>query len=163
MEPNSILFRNHLKPGEDAAIRAITKSSGVFYPEEVDIAMELATENLKKGAEGSGYHYVVAEIGGEAVGYACYGPTPCTKHSFDFYWLAVQEPFKGTGIGEKLVALTEEKVRTVGGRKLYIETSSRDPYLPARKLYVKCGYRQEAVICDFYDESDHKLIFTKDF
>ena len=162
MNRDFIAFRDYLKPGEDQKIRDITESSGVFYPDEINIAEELAGENLRNGADKSGYHYILADINSEVAGYACFGSTPCTKQSYDFYWLAVAKNFKGAGIGMRLMALTEEKITALGGRKIYIETSSRDPYIPARQLYLKCKYKEEAIIRDFYDIGDHKLIYVKD-
>lgn len=159
---DTVTFRDYLKPGENQKIRDITESAGVFYPDEIDIAEELAMESLRLGAEKSGYHYILAETRGKVLGYTCFGPTPCTRHSYDLYWIAVGQNFRGTGIGMRLMALTEEKIAASDGRKIYIETSSRDPYIPARQLYLKCKYQEEAIMRDFYDNGDHKLIYVKD-
>lgn len=158
---DSVTFRDYLKPWENQIIRDITKSAEVFYPGEIAIAEELAMESLRLGAEKSGYHYILAENRGEVSGYTCFGPTPCTKHSYDLYWIAVRKNFKGTGIGMHLMALTEEKIAAAGGEKIYIETSSRDSYIPARRFYIKCMYKEEATLKDFYDAGDHKLIYVK--
>jgi ribosomal protein S18 acetylase RimI-like enzyme len=158
----NVAFRDYLRPGEDRIIRHVTETSGVFYPDEIDIAEELARENLRLGADRSGYHYILAEVEGEIAGYTCYGPTPCTKFSYDLYWIAVDQKFKSAGLGMRLMALTEEKVLASGGRKVYAETSSRDPYIPARRFYTKCGFQEVAVIKDFYDFGDHKVMYVKD-
>lgn len=158
----SVAFRDYLRPGEDRVIRRITESTGVFRTDEIDIAEELARESLRNGADRSGYHYVLAEVRGEVVGYACYGPIPCTKHSYDLYWIAVEPKLRGLGIATRLMALTEEKIAVSGGKKVYVETSSGAPYIPARRFYAKCGYLEEAVIKDFYDAGDDKLIYVKD-
>ncbi len=156
-------FRDFLKPGEDVTIRSITDSAGVFYPEEIDIAEELARENLARGAEESGYHFLVAERDGEVCGYTCYGSIPGARRRFDLYWIAVAEPFKSMGAGKALMARTEERIFSSGGAKIYVETSSRPPYIPARAFYRRCGYIQEAVLRDYYDDGDDKVIFVKAF
>ena len=68
---NCVTFRHYLKPGEDIKIRDIIKSVGVFYPDEIDIAEELAVENLRSGPDTSGYYYILAEYKGEIIGYTC--------------------------------------------------------------------------------------------
>lgn len=154
-------FRDYLRPGEDRTIGHIAASTGVFYADEIDIAEELAREHLRTGADRSGYHFILAEIEGEVAGYTCYGPIPCTKHSYDLYWIAIGMKFRGAGIGTRLMARTEETIAASGGRRVYVETSSRDPYIPARQFYSKCRYEEEAVLKDFYDTGDHKLIYVK--
>jgi ribosomal protein S18 acetylase RimI-like enzyme len=158
---SALAFRDFLLPGEDKTIRAVTESAGVFYPEEVDIAEELARENLARGAEGSGYHFLVAESGGEVCGYTCFGPIPGARQRFDLYWIAVAEGFKGSGVGRELMARSESHIEVAGGAKVYVETSSRPPYAPARTFYRRCGYLQEAVLKDYYDDGDDKVIFVK--
>lgn len=158
----NVSFRDCLRPGEDKTVRRVTEASGVFHDDEVDIAEELARENLRLGADRSGYHYLLAEVEGEIAAYTCYGPTPCTRSGYDLYWIAVDSRFKGLGLGLRLMTLTEERIYATGGRKVYAETSSRDPYIPARHFYVKCRYREEAVLQDFYDSGDHKVIYVKD-
>ena len=158
----ALSFREFLKPGENSIIRAITDSAGVFYPEEIDIAEELAREHLARGAEASGYHFILAEAGGEAVGYACFGPIPGARRRYDLYWIAVTERAKGLGVGGRLMAETQARIEASGGVKVYVETSSRPPYIPARAFYRKCGYLVDAVLRDYYDDGDDKVIFVKD-
>ena len=154
-------FRDVLKPGEDEVIRAVTESAGVFYPEEVDIAEELARENLNRGAHESGYHFLVAESGGEVCGYTCFGPIPGARRRYDLYWIAVAQSFKGGGVGRELMARSEVAILKAGGAKVYVETSSRLPYAPARAFYRRCGYEVDAVLRDYYDDGDDKMIFAK--
>jgi ribosomal protein S18 acetylase RimI-like enzyme len=154
-------FRDELRPGEDRAVRAVTESAGVFYPEEVDFAEELAREHLARGAEGSGYFFLVAERSGELCGYTCFGPIPGARRRYDLYWIAVEEGSKGSGLGRELMARTEARILAAGGAKVYVETSSRPPYAPARAFYRRSGYQQEAVLRDYYDDADDKVIFVK--
>ncbi len=156
-----LTFRDELKPGEDGVIRAVTESAGVFYPEEIDIAEELARENLNRGAIESGYHFLVAESGGEVSGYTCFGPIPGARRRYDLYWIAVAQNFKGGGVGRELMARSEAAILEAGGAKVYVETSSRPPYAPARAFYRRCGYEVDAVLRDYYDDGDDKVIFAK--
>lgn len=159
--PRDWNFRYVLKPGEDLIIREITASVGVFHPDEIDIAQELATESIQKGPDKSGYHFAICEYKSRPIGYTCYGEIPCTKDRYDLYWIVVLHELRGVRIGQKLMQVTEGKVKESGGKKIYIETSSRDPYLGTRKFYEKCGYMIEAIFKDFYDDGDDKWVFVK--
>ena len=46
-------------------------------------------------------------------------------------------------------------------RQVYIETSNREQYAPTRGFYLRCGYRQEALLKDFYAVGDDKVIYGK--
>ena len=113
------------------ALRRLVESTSVFYPEEIEIAMELLEERLRRGA-GSGYEFIFAERAGELVGYCAWGAVPLTKGSYDLYWIAVAPEAQGLGLGRELMRLAELKVAKLGGGRLYIETSSRAAqYVPS--------------------------------
>lgn len=141
-------------------VRKIVSSSGFFYPEEVDVAVELVEERLSKGTA-SGYHFAFAEMGEKVVGYTCFGPIACTHGSYDLYWVAVLEDYRGKGLGGRLIQWAENQVREMGGRRIYVETSSRDQYAPTRAFYATRGYSEEAVLKDFYAPGDHKVIYCR--
>jgi hypothetical protein len=44
---------------------------------------------------------------------------------------------------------------------VYIETSNRPQYEPTRGFYLRCGYRIDAVLEDFYAAGDAKVIYVK--
>ena len=103
-----------------------------------------------------------AEYDGRTVGYTCYGPIALTAASFDLYWIAVDKSLHGQKIGRALLEKSEELIRQAGGRKVYIETSNRHHYAPTRGFYLRCGYRQAALLEDFYAAGDDKVIYVKD-
>jgi len=139
----------------------ILHSSGFFHAEEIDTALELIDETRKRGAK-SGYYFILASNDQHVVGYSCYGPIPCTVNRWDLYWLAVSDSFRGKGLGRTLLSMTEEKIRRMGGKRIYIETSSRDLYLPTRSFYEKLGYNLETVQKDYYNDNDDKCLYVKE-
>ena len=143
-------FRRTLQKIDLSTIRDILESTGFFYDYEVDIAIELAEENLAKGEETSGYIFIMAEIAGDPVGFACYGKTPCAADSFDLYWIAVHQNQKGKGIGKALMKLTEENIARMSGRNIWIETSSRPLYEPTRQFYLNLGCKIVAELPNFW-------------
>lgn len=168
--PSSMTIRTEPRPTDPAAIRRIVASTGFFRPDEVEVAVELADERLAKG-EASGYHFVFlddgpaptpdASAGGAAIGYACFGPIPCTVDSFDLYWIAVDESHRGKGLGRAVLREAEARVMAMGGRRVYIETSSQPLYEPTRRFYLASGYAEEARLRDFYTAGDDKIIYAR--
>lgn len=142
------------------ALRRLVESTGVFYPEETKIAMELLEERLRRGAK-SGYEFVFAERDRKLVGYCVWGAVPLTKGSYDLYWIAVAPDAQRLGIGRWLVQLVELAIAELGGGRLYIETSSRAAYVRTRRFYRAAGYRLAARLRDFYARGDHKVVFCK--
>jgi ribosomal protein S18 acetylase RimI-like enzyme len=152
--------RTRPRPADLRALRRLVESTGVFYREEIEIAMELLEERLRRGAR-SGYEFIFAERAGELVGYCAWGAVPLTKGSYDLYWIAVAPEAQGLGIGRRLMLLAELAVAKHGGGRLYIETSSRAAYARTRRFYRTAGYRQAARLADFYARGDHKVVFCK--
>jgi len=161
--PNSSapVFRENVEPSDPDRVRAIVNSSGYFSSQEVETAVELVEETLKRGAAASGYHFLFAERAGRVIGYACFGPIACTEGSYDLYWIAVHNDHRGSGLGKALLKRSETLIQERGGRRIYVETSSRDQYRPTHHFYESCSYRIEAVLEQFYSPEDNKIIYVK--
>jgi ribosomal protein S18 acetylase RimI-like enzyme len=154
-------FRRTVVPGDREVVRFLAESTGFFYPDEVDIAVELVDEFLLKGTE-SGYNFLFCEgEGGGVLGYSCYGKVSGTVESFDIFWMAVDSREQGKGIGRRILARTEDEIAAMGGARIYIETSSRDLYVRTRAIYIRAGYVQEARLKDYYAPGDSKVIYVK--
>jgi ribosomal protein S18 acetylase RimI-like enzyme len=158
--PARVSFRRRTRPNDLPALRRLVVSTGVFYADELEVALELLQERLRLGAR-SGYEFFFAEQDGELIGYCTWGPVPLTKASFDLYWIAVAPNAQGLGVGKKLMALAEAAVARRGGGRLYIETSSRAVYARTRRFYRAASYRRAARLEDFYAPGDHKIVFCK--
>lgn len=153
-------FRREVVASDEETVRRLVRRTGLFSAEEGEIAAELVRERLSRGDE-SGYRFLFAEDGEGLVGYTCWGPTPATRGTFDLYWIAVTPEVQGQGVGRELLARTEEQVRDSGGRLLVVETSDRAQYAPTRAFYERCGFRQAAVIAEFYAPGEGKIIYGK--
>ena len=158
--PHQIAFRYEASPDDCQIVQAIVASTGFFSPVEVAVAVELVEERLAKGPA-SGYHFVFAERGGQVLGYACYGPIALTAASYDLFWIAVDKAHQGQKIGKILLEQSEALILSAGGRQVYIETSNRGQYASTRGFYLRCGYREAAVLKDFYDLGDDKVVYEK--
>jgi ribosomal protein S18 acetylase RimI-like enzyme len=157
---DSLELRRTLVVGDSETVRQLVGSTGFFRQDEIEVAVELVDDRLTKG-DASDYHFLFADVGGTTAGYACYGAISCTLGSFDLYWIAVDRRFQRQGIGRKLLEETERLIASCDGRQIYIETSGRPQYAPTRAFYEQCGYSVVAVLSDFYDRNDDKVILRK--
>jgi ribosomal protein S18 acetylase RimI-like enzyme len=94
-----------------------------------------------------------------ALGYCA--PEKLTNGTYNLYAIAVRKELQGQGIGNKMMNFIEKLLADNGNRILMVETSSIDHYTLTRKFYNKLGYRQEAVIKDFWNDGEDKVIFLK--
>jgi len=155
-----ITIRSTVEKADVERIRSITESTGFFYPEEVETAVELIEDRLTKGPR-CGYHFLFAEEEGRTVGYTSYGPIACTRTSYDLYWIVVAGDYRGKGMGTRLLEASERAISALGGNRVYIETSMRPLYEPTRGFYLARGYASVAVLEDFYAPGDAKVIYLK--
>jgi ribosomal protein S18 acetylase RimI-like enzyme len=133
-----------------------------FNADEVRIALELVDDAIEKGESSDYQAYVLAEVDSIVQGYICYGKTPLTDSTFDFYWLAVSPAAQGKGYGRMLISFVEEQVKRAGGTILVLETSSLESYSRTVRIYMECGYQIVARIKNFYRAGDDKIILTKE-
>jgi D-alanine-D-alanine ligase len=157
---DSIALETEPLPEDVGRVERLVESTDFFYPPEIEVAGELVQERLEKG-EQSGYYFLFARCGDRLAGYGAYGPIPCTVSSFDLYWIAVSPDFQNKGMGRRLMAGIEEKIQQAGGTRIYAETSSRPQYAATRAFYLRCGYRIESVMTDFYAPGDGRITFCK--
>lgn len=149
-----------LRPSDRKPIRALLEATEFFRPEEVDVAMELVDAAIEN-PEQRDYLFAVAEEDVTVAGYACWGETPCTRGTYDLYWVAVAPRTQGKGVGRALMARAEEAMRAAGGRLCVVETSSLSKYESTRAFYLRLAYREEARIRDYYQSGDDLVIYTK--
>jgi len=147
-------------PEHRARVREIVEATGLFREEEVEIALEVYESAAL--APGTDYTPLGAfDEEGNLLGFACYGPTPCTVGTWDLYWIAVDPNAYRQGVGRKLAAMTEQRIASEGGRLIVAETSSRADYDPTRAFYEALDYHVAARVPDFYAPHDDLVVYTK--
>jgi GNAT superfamily N-acetyltransferase len=155
-----LAFRDEPRGTDLGRVREMVDATGFFNAEEAAVAVELVDDRLARGPA-SDYRFVFAEEGERTVGYACFGPIPLTAASWDLYWIVVDPAAQGRGAGRALLAEAERRVALAGGRRIYVETSSRPGYEPTRRFYERCGYGVAATLEDFYAPGDGKVLYLK--
>jgi len=151
-----------ITPADRPAFEKILASSGFFYDFEIEVALSLADETLAQGEVKSGYYWVKLMEDGEVIGFANFGPNPSSVHSYDLYWIAIMEEHRQKRYGSLILKNAEERIRALGGKIVWIETSGRPLYEPTRGFYLRNGYELEATLRDFYGPGDAKLVYRKE-
>jgi ribosomal protein S18 acetylase RimI-like enzyme len=147
-------------PSDRHRVDEIVRSTGVFRPAELTIALEVFDGAVTK--PGVDYHAIGAyEETGSLIGFACYGATPCTNATWDLYWIAVDAGGRRRGVGRALMQAAEAAIAAAGGCLVVVETSSRPDYHPTHAFYEKLGYHRAAQIPDFYAAGDDLIVYTK--
>jgi ribosomal protein S18 acetylase RimI-like enzyme len=94
-----------------------------------------------------------------AIGYCV--PEKLTNGTYNLLAIGVSENAQRKGIAHEMMQYIEQELKSKDGRVLIVETSSDDAQIGARKLYEKIGYTQEAVIRDFWNDGEDKIVFWK--
>jgi GNAT superfamily N-acetyltransferase len=149
-------FRHVLDAADPPRILKLVQAAGVFSAEEARVAAELAETTLS-GTET--YRWLIAEAEGRLVGYTCFDRVPFSRVSFDLYWIAVLPDCRGTGLAAELMRRTARFAAAKRGTQMFAETSSREPYAPARAFYERVGFEPVARFPDFYDIGDDKIVY----
>ena len=75
--------------------------------------------------------------------------------------IGVSQNAQRKGVASAMMEYIEQLLKQKKGRLLLVETSSDEAQIAARKLYQKIGYKQVAVIDDFWKDGEDKIIFLK--
>jgi len=144
-----------------ARVETMTLSTPLFRAEEIPVALDVFDAAMGIGRRADpDYETLGAELDGRLVGWMAWGPTPCTRGTFDLYWIVVDPAWQAHGIGSTLV---EEMERRIAGRArlVVVETAGRPDYAPTRAFYAKLGYQVVATFPDYYAPGDDLVTFGK--
>jgi ribosomal protein S18 acetylase RimI-like enzyme len=138
-------------------VETITRAVGLFRDDEIPVALEVFEATA---AATDTYEGVAAEADGVLVGWASWGPVPCTLWTFDLYWIVVDPACHGSGVGSRML---QEMERRVAGRArmICVETAGRTDYAATRAFYQRHGYQAVATIPDYYGPADDQVTFVK--
>ena len=94
-----------------------------------------------------------------SIGYCA--PEKFTEGTYNLYAIGVRSDIQSKGTGSRMMSFIENRLKISGQRILIVETSGSDDFKLTRKFYEKLGYTREAVIRDFWNEGDDKVIYWK--
>ncbi len=139
---------------------AIARATGMFAPAEVDSLREVYDDFFDDNCEDGDQCLTLFEDG-KITGFAYFGPDNIAVGSWELWWIVVDKSLQGTGRGGLLLREAEKLALEAHGRLMFIDTSSLPRYEPTRRFYLKHGYEQEAMLREYYNVGDDKVIFRK--
>lgn len=160
-DQKSVIKIRCMEPPDRPGVAEIVEAVGNFSQAEIDVALELVDFYLNDQKQKDYCIIVATDSESKVRGYACWGPVPLTKGTYDLYWIASHPLVQGQGYGRALMAYVEESVREGNGRLLLLETSSKESYGDTVRFYRRLGYEEASRIRDFYDVGDDMLVFAK--
>jgi GNAT superfamily N-acetyltransferase len=152
--------REQVMPRDRSRVFSLLNSSGYFLPREMAYGMDLFDEHMMKG-DASHYHFVLHEQDDALLAFACYGPLRLSDRRYHLHWMAVDRQHHNKGMGHRLESAIAAKVASLGGVRIYAETSNRDYHAAARAFYESCGYNASATVPDYYGDSDDMVFYVK--
>lgn len=143
-------------PSDLPAVKLIIDDNQMFPSEFIDEMTQafFAQESEEKW-------FVTEDSEKQVVGCAYCSPEKMTEGTWNLLLIAVLKTHQGNGIGKNLMQYAEFTLNSKNVRVLLVETSSLPEYKLTREFYPKCGYLQVAVIPEYYDKGDDKVVFWK--
>jgi ribosomal protein S18 acetylase RimI-like enzyme len=142
--------------GDIDGLKKVVDSSELFPSEYLD---EMISDYLNNTDTQDIWFAYFDEKTPTAVGYCV--PEKFTTGTYNLLAIGVSEDSQRNGVATEMMQYIEELLKTKDGRILIVETSSDDAQIGARKFYQKIGYTQMAVIKDFWNDGEDKIIFWK--
>lgn len=160
-----LTFRSKINSSDLNNVRRISASTGIFDKDSVNITVCLADDALYQleHPEDNDYphdtNFLFAEKDGITCAYACYGKIADSDATYELYWLATHNDYRGQGIGKQLIFELLRILQAKGCRKLYIKTDGEPRYEATRRFYAACGFTLEAVLKQYYERDDDCWIY----
>lgn len=145
-----------VKPEDVNALKVVLDSSELFPSDMLDDMIADYFNNVL-----SEDIWLTTLVDNKPVSIAYCAPERMTDGTYNLYAIAVHKELQGKGIGGNMMRFVEDLLRENGDRILLVETSGLPAYELTRKFYDQCDYQREAVIRDFYQEGEDKVIFWK--
>jgi len=137
-------------------LKAVIDSTGLFPSELLD-DMTNDFFNNKNTTD----IWLTKEVDGKPEAVVYCAPERMTNGTFNLYLIAINKNLQGKGIGSEMMSYVENFLKENGQRILLVETSGLPEFELTRKFYDKLCYKREAVIREFYQEGEDKVVFWK--
>lgn len=148
-------------------IRALISSDLPAIKKIIDENQMFPSEFLDEMTEGyltqqaSEFWFVSENQLGNINAVAYCAPERMTEGTWNLLLIAVSKSEQGSGVGTRLMSHVEQSLIEINTRVLLVETSGLPEYQLTREFYPKVGYKQVAIIPEYYDKGDDKVVFWK--
>jgi ribosomal protein S18 acetylase RimI-like enzyme len=137
-------------------LKSVLDSSELFPSEYLD---EMISDYLNNKETEDMWFAFVEDTTPTAIGYCV--PEKLTNGTYNLLAIGVSKDAQRKGIATDMMNYIEKQLKQKDARILIVETSSDDAQICARNLYKKIGYTQIAVINDFWNDGEDKIVFWK--
>ncbi len=145
-----------IQKGDLEDLKTVIETSGLFPPDLLEsMTLDFFTNPKTQDI------WLTKLIEQKPVAIAYCAPERLTAGTSNLYLIAVHKDHQSKGIGGELINSIETLLKLDGNRILLVETSGLPEFELTRKFYDKCNYTREAVIRDFYNEGEDKVVFWK--
>ncbi|MGK7931227.1 MAG: GNAT family N-acetyltransferase [Microcystaceae cyanobacterium] len=138
-------------------IMILAQSLGLFDFNELQELKERLTLYLNKKCN----HLWISDDENGLSGVAYCVPEAMTDRTWNLLLIAIHPSLQRQGRGRLLIQTVEKILITKNARLLLVETSGLAEFKGTREFYRRCGYEEEAVIGDFYELGNDKIIYRK--
>ncbi len=107
--------------------------------------------------ENPSYEMLVAEDGGEIIGYGC---TCTTLENCDLENVLVAEEYRRGGVGKAILNALLENAKERGAEKVFLEV--RVSNSAAMLLYLSCGFKGVHARTRYYSDGEDCLVMVKE-
>ncbi|WP_448552433.1 GNAT family N-acetyltransferase [Thalassotalea montiporae] len=145
-----------MNPSDLPAVKLIVEDNQMFPSEFLD---EMSQAFFGKESEEK--WFVTEDSNKQILALAYCAPEKMTEGTWNLLLIAVLKKHQGSGVGKQLMQYVESILIEQKVRILLVETSGLPGYELTREFYPKCGYTQVAVIPEYYDKGDDKVVFWK--
>lgn len=137
-------------------LKKVVDSSELFPSEYLD---EMISDYLNNPETQDIWFTKIDDNTPTAIGYCV--PEKLTNGTYNLLAIGVSQDSQRSGVATEMMSYIEQQLKQKDGRILIVETSSDDAQIGARKLYNRIGYTQMAVIKDFWNDGEDKIVFWK--
>ena len=145
-----------ITPQDLEHLKAVIDSNELFPSDLLD---DMTTDFFTN--ENSKDIWLTKEVNNKPIVVVYCAPERMTEGTYNLYLIAISKNLQGKGIGSEMMTYVENLLKENGHRILLVETSGLPEYELTRKFYDKLGYKREAVIRDFYQKGEDKIVFWK--
>jgi ribosomal protein S18 acetylase RimI-like enzyme len=140
---------------------SLFRTLNLFDTAELEFMSELV-ENFCNQTLGEGHYWIVCiDSENKLTSAAYYAPEAFGQNVYNLYFIGVLPSQQGKGTGSLILRYVESHLKELEQRLLLVETSGLTSFEKTRQFYLKNNYEKEAIIREYYKESEDKIIFRK--
>lgn len=109
----------------------------------------------------SGDKVYVLTLRGEIIGVTGYSLDQYETNNYWLGWFYIHKDYQNRDLGKELLEYVASRLRRKRVKKLFVDTSSDEFYERALTIYLKNGFRIEAVIKGYYGKGEDQIILSK--